>query len=290
MSSLATTARLVALLAAAGMPACGTDDGAGMTGDDVADVADTAADVTVDAAADTAVDAADAAPLDVAADTPRTDGSGGTEDVADAAVDAPPDIAADVPLDALPDVSVDGSADVSSDVPRDVDADVAPFLCDVTSTSDLAGVRLTFTTEECAFTRAQLASGVTFRWQVDIDQAVQNVRPRALDAGRCGRPDDSGLIPFFRIDGDATYCLCDEGLCFPFDETADLLAGTWTGEAMWTGRAWFGPSDTGNPLGDPFAPGDYTASVVAEGSQTIGEDGPEIPFRLTSQMTIRVLP
>ncbi len=297
MSSFGTAARLVALMAATVAPACGTDDGAAMTGDDVADVADTAADVTVDAAIDVATDV-DAAPdvtadvpPDVAADVPPDVAVDVVPDVAaDVAVDTSTDTPPDVPLDAVADIMGDVAADVALDVPLDAITDAAPFACDPTSTSDLDGVSLVFTSEQCAFTRAELAAGVTFTWQVEATQPVQNVLPRALDAGRCGRPDDSGLIPFFRIDGAATYCLCDEGLCFPFGEAADLVAGTWTGEATWTGRAWFGPSDTGNPLGDPFAPGDYTASVVAEGSRTIGEDGPEIPFRLASEMTIRVLP
>ena len=50
-----------------------------------------------------------------------------------------------------------------------------------------------------------------------------------------------------------------------------LPAGQASGEFTWTGRSWWGPSDTGNPMGAPFPPGSYTLEVSAVGT-VAGED------------------
>jgi len=40
-----------------------------------------------------------------------------------------------------------------------------------------------------------------------------------------------------------------------------LRKGTYARTFTWDGVNWTGPSDTGNPKGAPFPPGDYTLTV-----------------------------
>ena len=51
----------------------------------------------------------------------------------------------------------------------------------------------------------------------------------------------------------------------PADTPISLVAGMYPGSFMWTGENWSGPSDTNNPKGPPFPPGDYELRIVARG-------------------------
>ena len=94
------------------------------------------------------------------------------------------------------------------------------------------------------------------------------VIPWSQDAGNCDTPEASGLILFEDLNGNAErYCVCDQGLCgSPPLVPATIPAGQTPGAFTWTGRNWWGPSDTGNPLGDPFPAGTYTLEVSAIGT------------------------
>lgn len=70
------------------------------------------------------------------------------------------------------------------------------------------------------------------------------------------------------------YCICDEGCCAPQPsyEVTPVPSTTTTWSFDWPGRQWMGPSDTNEPYGPPFPPGDYFATVTYtydEGSITV---------------------
>jgi hypothetical protein len=118
------------------------------------------------------------------------------------------------------------------------------------------------------FTLVEAADGVSIPWVLRIEDTVQGVDSSPQDAGGCGRPDDSGLVVFARLSGGGqSYCECDVGLCpAPPPDPRTLQPGEWPGAFAWTGRNWGGPSDTGNPLGEPFPAGTYTLSLSAVGT------------------------
>ena len=147
-------------------------------------------------------------------------------------------------------------------------ADVAEGRCVGDSHSTLEGARLVAWAPSCRVSRAALREGVTFGWWVEVDDSLEGVvvAPTPQDGGRCGRPDASGLIPFPDFQqGDERWCLCDVGLCVPVDVQGTLRAGRWEGRVQWDGRAWMGPSDFGNPVGEPFEAGAASFRVRAQG-------------------------
>ncbi len=152
-----TSRRLLALLAAAALAACGSSETASGADDGSADAADTAGDATTDAG-DTALPDTDD---DAAPDTDDDTAPDTTPDAApDTAPDTTPDAAPDVVVDADPDVDPDAgdtatdatdAGDVGSDA-TDVGTDAAPDAADVgTDTApdaaDVGGD--TATTEGC---------------------------------------------------------------------------------------------------------------------------------------------
>jgi len=162
--------------------------------------------------------------------------------------------------------------------------------CPATSESDLAGAHIVIDSPRCVFTLAEARAGIAIGYRVIIDAAVPGVVARAGDAGNCGAPDGSGLIPFESLAGDGQrYCLCDTGLCAPPSSTPrTLVAGTYAHTFTWDGTNWSGPSDTGNPKGAPFPAGAYTLSVSAAGSAT--SDGSMTPFTVRGTLAITLVP
>ncbi|MCO4774306.1 MAG: hypothetical protein KDA24_30060 [Deltaproteobacteria bacterium] len=134
------------------------------------------------------------------------------------------------------------------------------------------------------FTLADAAAGVEIPYTVVISADVPGVRSLPQDAGGCGQPDASGLSLFERLSGgDQGYCECDVGLCPSPDPAPSLLgAGTFDRTFSWTGLNWAGPSDTGNPMGAPFPPGQYTLLVNAIGTV----DGADYTVSASSTITL----
>jgi hypothetical protein len=144
--------------------------------------------------------------------------------------------------------------------------------CNGPASSTLPGVSLELPDDRCSYTLAEVAAGISIKYQVVVAQPLEMVHPQPTDAGRCQRPDASGLIVGFDIQGlDGSYCLCDTGPCFSPPVTTAPRAGRYDASITWDGRRWYGPSDTSNPEGLPFAPGFYTLSLVSSG--TIGGSG-----------------
>jgi len=129
---------------------------------------------------------------------------------------------------------------------------------DVTDAS-LPGVRVHLEGDRC---RVQTDRHHVFRYRIEVDDAIPYTA--ADSAGGCGRcggyTDDPLTLVDIRVDdGNAVqYCQCDVGCCPPITEhEVTLRAGDADGELDWPGRQWQGPSDTNQPLGAPFPPGDY---------------------------------
>lgn len=115
--------RLVGLCAVFLLVACGSSDGGGSTGDDVATADSGDGGVAIDGGEDAGEDVAPDIGEDVAPDV----GEDTAPDVAvDAAPDADPDTAPDIGADTAPDVGVDTTPDVGVDTAPDVLDDVAP--------------------------------------------------------------------------------------------------------------------------------------------------------------------
>jgi hypothetical protein len=169
------------------------------------------------------------------------------------------------------DASVTSPADaneaaVSADVAQpNVDAAEA---CVATSDSTLSVAHITLDSSRCVFTIAEAKAGIAIGYDVVVDAPGPGVVPRPQDAGYCGAPDGSRLIPFEYLSGNnQTYCQCDTGLCMtPPNTPIALVPGTYHHTFDWDGTNWMGPSDTGQPHGTAFPPGMYTLRVSAVGA------------------------
>ena len=138
-----------------------------------------------------------------------------------------------------------------------------------TSASPLPGVSIHVVGPSCAFSLAEAAEGVQIAYEVRVEDAVAGVVSMPQDSGRCGRPDESGLIPFARITGGGqSYCVCDTGLCpSPDAKPMTLSPGVYRNVVTWSGRNWSGPSDTSRSEGAPFPAGTYTLTLRAKGTK-----------------------
>src|SRR5262249_45250678 len=154
----------------------------------------------------------------------------------------------------------------------------------------LPGAHIAIDASRCVFTLAEARAGITVAYEIVIDAAIPNVVPRAQDAGGCGAPDASGLIPFESFEGNGQhYCICDEGLCRPPTGTAvTISAGHYGHGFTWDGTNWTGPSDTGNPKGAAFPAGTYALRVSAVG--TWSADGAMVPFTVVGTLPITLVP
>jgi hypothetical protein len=118
----------------------------------------------------------------------------------------------------------------------------------------------------CIFTLAEAALGISIEYELVLENEVPDVVPHSQQS--CpGPPGASQLYLFERLSGgNESYCICDNGLCpAPPDTPITLHPGTYPGVFEWDGKNWNGPSDTGNPKGPPFPPGEYTLDVSTTG-------------------------
>lgn len=180
----------------------------------------------------------------------------------------------------------------SSDVRNDASAsDAAPEddasrACVTRAESEIPGVTLSIDGSRCVFSPDELEAGVAFGYELLVEQPL-SLAVVAQDAGQCGQPDESGLIPFAEVfGGGQRYCLCDLGRCAGDTPSSDLAPGTYAYALEWTGRNWEGPSDTGTSFGDPFPPGAYT---VRASVQVLDGDGVDRLFTASAELDIEVL-
>lgn len=162
--------------------------------------------------------------------------------------------------------------------------------CTTGGDSTLPGVSVEFTTADCTYTLAEAAAGIEIGYRFVAAADVPNVFPVPQDAGGCGMPGPSGLIPFAKLDGNGqNYCICDEGLCpGPGGNPVTVPAGSYPGSFTWDGVNWTGPSDFGNPKGAPFPPGDYTLTVSAIGQRD--NAGTKEDFSVSGTFVVHLVP
>jgi hypothetical protein len=151
-------------------------------------------------------------------------------------------------------------------------------------------VRFEFPPQRCQFTLAEAALGIAFLYEVVVEPSqaasVQSAPPRTQT---CSKPKDSAdLYVFEQISGAGkSYCLCDLGNCPRPEPQVGAGAGRHRLTFEWTGREWRGPSDTNNPQGAPFPPGEYTFTVSSTVSDLRADAGPR---EVTGQLTFTLVP
>lgn len=180
-------------------------------------------------------------------------------------------------------VTTGGSGGSSSGSSGETDTGVM-LACDDAGASNLDGVCIVFPPQQDAFTLAEAAGGVEFKYVVIVTADVMDVTPQTEVT--CDSPGPGGLYVGERVEGDGqNYCVCDSGLCPPPDDPPfTLKMGQYPGSLDWDGKNWNGPSDTNNPEGPPFPPGAYTVKIRAIG-QHAGQD-----FEVTADLPITLTP
>ncbi len=136
-----------------------------------------------------------------------------------------------------------------------------------TMASDLPGVQLVVTAETCTFALAEAEAGITVAYELVITEPLEGVFPHEYGSANCVDVGLESLLVSERLYGDDhAYCVCDKGLCPPWDPPEiSLVPGTSSMAFEWEGHAWNGPSDTPTPYGDPFPPGTYVLELRAIG-------------------------
>jgi hypothetical protein len=138
-----------------------------------------------------------------------------------------------------------------------------PRPCDVDATDDsLPGVTIHVESHRCNFEVGQPGE---FTWKVDVAESVTYQVEASAGCGSCktwGGNNPGQLVTYRVGTGDVHYCECDTGCCPPDMSMAYTLeASSGVGRIAWPGRQWDGPSDTNNPLGEPFPAGSYDVEV-----------------------------
>ncbi|HVU03845.1 MAG TPA: hypothetical protein VHE30_18930 [Polyangiaceae bacterium] len=178
----------------------------------------------------------------------------------------------------------DGGTIADAEVP--VDASV-PDRCVLSADSTLPHVHLVSKAKKCVFSLAEARAGITIPYEVVIDEDVPGFAP--LSPYPYGPNVSSLAVTEVLAGGSQSYCLCDQGLPWGACPEEDggvshpgsgtvcapttLKKGTYAREFAWDGVNWTGPSDTGNPKGAPFPPGDYTLSLATTPGKLAGDAG-----------------
>ena len=134
----------------------------------------------------------------------------------------------------------------------------------------LPGVTIAIDADGCTF---KTGTGGEFRYAVTVGAGADG-GPTTMtipnSQGGCGPCSSFSSDPLtwtsavVRGNGQS-YCVCDTGCCPPVDGGSVALAsGVARSVLTWPGRSWGGPSDTNEPLGAAFPPGDY-AVIVSTG-------------------------
>lgn len=204
------------------------------------------------------------------------------------------DVAEASDLQATDEMSADPAGDIL-DTPGALD-ETTPWSClsGQGGTSTLPGVHIELDSDmECVFRVSRALAGVSIAYQVVVDQDVQNVKPVPQDDGHCGKPAwPDGLILFEELSGQGQkYCKCDIGLCPPPDQKpVTIKKGVYPFTFEWHGRNWQGPSDTGNPEGEPFPPGTYILTISAKGEAKVLGMPTFQPFEVVRTVPIKIEP
>ncbi len=134
-------------------------------------------------------------------------------------------------------------------------------------TGTFPGVKISIRSDKCRYAVGEPAK---FTYVVTTDSSAPPIVTAAsMSCGSCRAfTDDPMAFTGYVISGTAPdgktqqYCVCDTGCCAP-DQAGSikLTPATKTGVIEWSGRNWYGPSDTGNKEGAFFPPGSYGVHV-----------------------------
>jgi hypothetical protein len=162
--------------------------------------------------------------------------------------------------------------------------------CHGTSTSTLPGVFTALLPTRCTYTVQEAVAGIDVPYTVVVNSRVPGVLAKPIDVGGCWQPDATRFETFVDVTGGGQhYCRCDIGLCHdPIALQADLPAGCPTGTVHWEGVNWSGPSDTNNPKGAPFPPGDYVVKIRQTG--WFLPDASSQTFEIDATITVTITP
>lgn len=141
-----------------------------------------------------------------------------------------------------------------------------PEKCELAASSSLPGVSLKITSTTCQFTLAEAQNGVSFGYELTVDQDVNGLA--ADTQTTCDHtPDATDFFVQGTVEGNGqSYNVHDTGYPCGSTESIDLKAGTRSDVFKWAAFNWSGYSDTGQPYGKPFPPGDYTLTLRARGT------------------------
>jgi hypothetical protein len=135
----------------------------------------------------------------------------------------------------------------------------------------IAGVTISISSSRCIY---RVGEAAEFTYEVKTTAGVPPIEMTASPG--CGSCTDPGENPLsftsYNIGGVSSggapqnYCVCDTGCCAPDQAaTIQVLASTESAKISWSGRNWNGPSDTSNPQGEFFEPGNYGVNVTFNG-------------------------
>lgn len=197
--------------------------------------------------------------------------------------------------------TIESDAGTEPDSATTPDASVPPN-CLLESESSLPHVHFVSKATECVFSLAEARAGISIPYDVVIDEDVPGFAPaQPYPYGA----NVSGLsVSEMLRGGGQTYCLCDQGLPYascpladggvshPIDSTpcgpVTLKKGVYSRAFDWDGVNWTGPSDTGNPKGPPFPPGDY-ALTIATSPGTLAGDASAGPVSASMKLLVRLV-
>jgi hypothetical protein len=151
-------------------------------------------------------------------------------------------------------------------------------------------VRFEFPMQRCRFTKAEAAAGISFLYDVVVEAAESSFVQSEPPTGQtCASPKTGAeLYVFEQISGNGkTYCECDRGNCLRGSSKVGAKAGRSSLTFPWDGREWQGPSDTGNPKGPAFPPGEYTFNVKSTVSDSRADAGTR---DITGRFTFTIVP
>jgi hypothetical protein len=178
-----------------------------------------------------------------------------------------------------------------------------PLACVLEEKSSLPHVHIVSKATKCVFTLAEARAGIAIPYDVVIDQDVPGFS--ALHPYPYGANVSALSVSEELRGGTQSYCLCDQGLPYascpepdggivhpqgggPCDPVT-LKKGVYPQVFAWDGVNWTGPSDTSNPKGPPFPPGDYTLTI-SSAPGTIAGDASTGPVQASTKLLVRLVP
>jgi len=196
--------------------------------------------------------------------------------------------------------TVESDAGSEPDSGETVDASVPPA-CVLEAASSLPHVHIVSKATHCIFSVAAARAGISIPYDVVIDEDVPGFAP--VQPYPYGTNVSSLFVTEMLRGGSQSYCVCDRGLPYASCPLSDggtfypngaicepttLKKGVYPRAFTWDGVNWTGPSDTGNPKGAPFPPGDYTLTIASTPG-TVAGDASAGPLAASAKLLVRLV-